>query len=100
MVDGSAVQRHRSGVGLEQSREDRQQRRLAGAVCADDRNEFSGLGMQRDFIENGAPSALHRDLRCIEDGHDPPRIACKSLARSATAASALSTTPQLYRALG
>src|SRR5271157_3544824 len=100
MLNRNAVQRHLPQVWLEQSCKDRQQRGFPGTVRADDGNKFSGLRMQRDFIENAAPSTPHRDLRRIENGHEPPRIACKSLARSSTAAFALSTTPQLYSALG
>src|SRR5271170_2707743 len=99
-MNRSAVQGHRTGIRLEQSGEHRQQRRLAGAVGADDSNEFPGLRMQRDVVENDAPATAHGNLRCIENGHDPGPTACRRLARSATAASALSTTPQLYSAPG
>ncbi len=94
-MNGNAVQLDRTGIRPQQSRQHRQQGRLAGSVRSDDGDEVTGLGVQGDLIENRAPAAPHGNLGGIQDTHEPGFMTRNRLARSATAASALSTTPQL-----
>ena len=92
---GNAVEHHGAGIRLQQSCQHRQQRRLARPVRPDNGDKIAGLGMQRNVLENRALAATDENLCRVEATHEPLCTACKRLLRSAAAASALSTTPQL-----
>jgi hypothetical protein len=70
-ADLAAVERHPSGRRPQRAREDLQQRRLAGAVRSDDRQQLAGRRAERDVLER-APRAVGlrqrlraQRLRCI-----------------------------------
>ena len=79
----AARDRDIAGVGLQTAGEQREQRRLAGAVAADEADLFAGLDGQAGFVEDELDAAAQRQLGENEHARFSParRIGARRIAR-------------------
>ena len=69
--DDPAADEHLPGVGLEQARGEHQQRRLAAAAGADERDELAVGDRQRDVVDGGRAPVPLGDAPQLERRHRP-----------------------------
>ncbi len=66
-ADGSSLEKELAGARRVEPGEDLHQRRLAGAVVADDAEHFAALQLQADGIERGDRAEILRYPLCFEE---------------------------------
>ena len=67
----SGLTPHRPRVGRQLAADDLQQRRLAGAVAADDRHPLAGVDLQRHIVEQRQMAEGEGDVIERDDGQGP-----------------------------
>ena len=71
--DVAPVEHDAAGARRELPGQEIEQRRLAGAVGADDRVQAAGLDAQADIVDRGKRAERLGQVLCLEDCHDQKR---------------------------
>ena len=76
---------NRAGIGREDAGDDVDQRRLAGAVLAEEGVHLAGVQIEVDMIEREHAGKPLRDPRHLEQGSRPARVVGGPFGRAASA---------------